>query len=650
MEVLHSTLKDPQSLAKSLVAKREANLLLLKKEFPQFYEFFTKEKGSYEVGLQISPEGSINLVVNGNLVYHEDPLEVCKRQFERFVSSPYSIRQAYTKEGLEDFRDYIIDHRYAKAIYDISPIRQKEVVGEEYFFDKSLPTLIVFGVGLGYHLEMLVDYYDIKQLIIVEADPEIVKTSLYTIDWVKILRKFTSEGRLLTIITGKDSKEISKKILDYARSFMNQALFFNVFVYIHADNPKIHEVISTLHQKFSLFSSGWGFFNDELWSLEQTIENIRMAIPVLTSKTISQNYPIFIIGSGPSLDDLIPYIEREKNRAIIVSCGSAVSTLQKYGILPDFHVEIERTKTTYDYLVEALEEDYLNNLRIIANNPMHPSVFTLGKEQYMFVKPNDTGALLFDPSLPRMYYANPTVVNGGLSVFLHMGFREIYLFGADMGFKNPEKHHSSGHLSLKKGSRFYQPKEGYNMEVEANFGGKVFTNRILFGAKDAIENLVELFPKSKVYNLSDGARIEGTIPLRANRLKLYSKRDDKMNVIQEICSLFSDEPLKKINIGKFLKELRENFKVFVRQAEDLLREVKDKDEALTAFQKLFLNLSRNEVLNTMLRGGFLINESVFLLSLFATENDEDAENFITNAKEIFINYLRECATALENLS
>ncbi|MCS6876320.1 MAG: DUF115 domain-containing protein [Aquificaceae bacterium] len=646
MEVLHKSV-NPEALARSLMARREANLLLMQREFPSFYKFFTEEKGSYQAGIQIDPEHGLNLVVNGVQVYQEEPYEQTKKQFENYLQRPTSIRQKYS-QGIADFKKEILDHRYAVEMLELSPLKDKPI--ETYYTDKALGVMIVFGVGLGYHLEMLTEEYDIKNLIIVDADPEVIKVSLYTIDWIKILRNFTKEGRLMTLITGKGAEEISKKVIDFCRSFTNQALFFNVPFYVHIENPIIGQVINTLLEKFSLLSSGWGFFHDEFWSLEQTIENIRQAIPVLTPRKVSKKYPVFIIGSGPSLDDSIPFLKKNMDRALVVSCGSSVSTLKNYGIVPDFHVEIERTKFTYDYLVDALEEGYLAELRIIANNPMHPSVFTLGKEQYMFVKPNDTGALLFDPSLPRLYYANPTVVNGGLALFLSMGFEEIYLFGADMGFKDPERHHSSGHLSLKKGSRFYQPKEGYDRELEGNFGGKVLTNRLLFWAKDSIERLLEMFPQAKVYNLSDGARIEGTIPLRPQRLSLSSKASLKEEVIKEATSLYSDEPLRHIRIGQFLEGLKADMDAFIRGAEELFRDVKDKDQLLTALSKLFVGLSGNERLSTMLRGGFFINESVLVINAYAIEDRGEMEHFVERAKEVFLEYLRACRHMMEELS
>ena len=72
--------------------------------------------------------------------------------------------------------------------------------------------------------------------------------------------------------------------------------------------------------------------------------------------------PVFIIANGPSLDDSIDVIAANKDRAILISCGSAISALHKVGIKPDIHVETERTKIVYDFLVNLNDPEYLQDI------------------------------------------------------------------------------------------------------------------------------------------------------------------------------------------------------------------------------------------------------------------------------------------------
>ncbi|WP_413701355.1 hypothetical protein ACLKMH_06680 [Psychromonas sp. KJ10-10] len=83
-----------------------------------------------------------------------------------------------------------------------------------------------------------------------------------------------------------------------------------------------------------------------------------------------------------------------------------------------------------------------------------------------------------------------------------MGFKEIYLFGLDYGFKSEEDHHAKGSV--------YQEMEGFKMtgdfKVPANFEGEVYTRRVFDSSRGVLEMLLEQNPTIKCFNASDGAR------------------------------------------------------------------------------------------------------------------------------------------------
>ena len=67
---------------------------------------------------------------------------------------------------------------------------------------------------------------------------------------------------------------------------------------------------------------------------------------VLRHQTLDKKYaklPVFVIGSGPSLDNDIPFIRKNQDKAIVVACGTAIDTLYHAGIKPDFYACTERT-------------------------------------------------------------------------------------------------------------------------------------------------------------------------------------------------------------------------------------------------------------------------------------------------------------------
>jgi len=189
---------------------------------------------------------------------------------------------------------------------------------------------------------------------------------------------------------------------------------------------------------------------------------------------VETDIPVFIIGSGPSLDYAVEVIRRCAGKAILVSCGTALGALYRAGIKPDIHVEIERTDVVFRTLSE-LDRKFLKEIPIVGMNTLYPEVFKLGKRGYMFLKPNDTGSALFPSHLPRLFNSNPTVTAGAISLMAHAGFRRFYLFGVDLGSKEEEKHHSKLSAYYREGSILRSLTPKFDRTLEGNFGGMVFS-------------------------------------------------------------------------------------------------------------------------------------------------------------------------------
>ncbi len=148
----------------------------------------------------------------------------------------------------------------------------------------------------------------------------------------------------LHILLGQDEETIVK---DFASAIHSRGSFLiaNAFIMWGYQNERIRKLIEKVQQEYYLLVMGWGFFDDNLIALSHTINNIERAVPFLKKGgKVPAGYsrtPVFIIANGPSLDDAIAVIEKNKDKALIISCGSAISALHKVGIKPDIHVETE---------------------------------------------------------------------------------------------------------------------------------------------------------------------------------------------------------------------------------------------------------------------------------------------------------------------
>jgi len=77
------------------------------------------------------------------------------------------------------------------------------------------------------------------------------------------------------------------------------------------------------------------------------------------------------------LDEAIDVLKENQRNVIIFAAGTAINTLLNIGVVPDFHVLVERPKVTYDVLKDTLTNDQTKNLNLLAVDVMYPEVLGL---------------------------------------------------------------------------------------------------------------------------------------------------------------------------------------------------------------------------------------------------------------------------------
>ena len=190
-----------------------------------------------------------------------------------------------------------------------------------------------------------------------------------------------------------------------------------------------------------------------------------------------------------------------------------------YDIKPDIYITIERDIDIYD-ISKVGDKEYLKDIIFMAMNSIHPRVFSLFNKSYIFSKVNDTGSdFINDGSkYPQLKYSNPGVSNGAFSLGIELGFKNIFFFGMDLGYKDLKKHHSKSSLHYNKESRYFKEEAKVSRETKSVNGETMQTDKYLDNVKENIEQLININKNSdlKIYNYSDGAKIENCSNLYDN--------------------------------------------------------------------------------------------------------------------------------------
>lgn len=618
------------------------NLKLFEKKLPPVAEAIKRVKAPIKVK---EINGKLDGFIGDISLYGGDARSVVNKQIEVFAKAQPKIFNSASISDVHE-RDEIIAYRYLRKLLEVTGDR---FTAPELSEDSLLPLLIVVGVGFGMHLEELLHKYKVQNLILIDV-PIYFKLSLYWLNWEWIFEYFSPENKRQLHIVLLDNKYAEKHPDDAYQPIlsaiqgMNPATAFYSYYFQHLTYEPPLDPIGWLRKHPIFRQLFYGYFDDELWSLDWTIEKIRRNIPLYYGdRKVPHGSVAFVLGAGPSLDKTLHLVENFKDRAVVISCGSTITSLEKAGIKPDIHVELERTKYTYDMLSEV-NADFLREVFLVTTNAVWTDCFNLFEKGGFVLKGNDTGStLLRHIGVPRLWEIGPTVTAMGVSLAESLGFREVYLFGVDLGSREPSIHHS-------KLSNYYNPKSmlsgvrpRFSKQVPGNFGGYVWTDSFFEETAYSIHKTIYR-SGIRVYNLSDGVRIQDAIPLDPEDFTLEGdvRKDVTLKIIREN---FRKEYSGILDVKKFLEELLLTFRNLER-AVRLMPIPENRGEALFVMAKL------EELLRALgVTGYTLLFHNTYQMSLsvvghLLTLRDEETAEFMSFFLKLYADFVKEAGQAI----
>ena len=542
------------------IETKERNLEALEKFFPSLF----KEYKDY-VPLGWSPvansDGQVNIckMVTDALFYSQNPKEECEKSFELFRHHPHKDGLLLGYKGTK-LRNYL----HYRMVADCQSILEsvEDVKGE---LPEQLRALIVMGLGNGYALNSLTERHKVDKLFICEPNRDFFYASLFCVNWAAIFEEFDKSERRIYLNIGDDGSNLTDDLLIQFQS-IGPYVLANTYFYQGYYNEGLVKAISQLREQLQVIIAMGDYFDNAKYGLSHTVDSItsgvsflRKSFPSLvTDKT--RDVPVFVVGNGPSLDSLLPYLKEEKEKAIIISCGTALQSLYKNNIVPDFHAEIEMNRATHDWAVRIGDEAYLKEIILLSCNGIHPDTRNLYKSTLLAFKQGEASTVALMEAYGKhdfklLEHAYPTVSNFVIDLVASLGLHQVYLLGIDLGFISDKYHHSkSSGYYLDNGQELYDYSDTNNTSVvvPGNLRPWVSTKFEFKVSKSVIEQRIAK-SKADFYNLNDGARIQGASPLKPEDLLVLSTPSQKDALVAKVCEQ-AFEPLDKTRLTDGLSQ------------------------------------------------------------------------------------------------
>lgn len=519
----------------------ENNLKAFEKYYPEIFNVVNNIQVRSDFCIHVTNSGHANIYPKGNEfpLYSDNPLQQAVDQVKHYTENANFSRTNYFVNNEWESTDSRLHVQYMlKLANKLSSLKDSDNKRLDKL-PENFPSCLIFGVGLGYHIPELLTKHTFDYLFICEPDLELFYASLFCIDWKEIIERIDEQGGCLFLHIGVSYEDFFNEIFKIAED-IGAFSIINNFCYQHYPSDEITQLIKTFFDNYYQLHQGFGFYNDAITGLAHAYRNAESQAALMftnkNTKDTLKDIPVFVVGNGPSLDESIEIIRSYQDKAIIISAGTAFQSLLKANIKSDFHVLVERPKVTYDVQKKIAPESGYQDVNLLTVDVMYPDVLGLYKWAGVALKGPEAGSTFlsmytqrkFGRSVDALPGGGPLVSNTALAYAITMGFKEIYLFGVDNGYPLSGKTHSElsiyNDVELKK---IFKPLQDANIRLEGNFGEDVMAAPLLAISKTTFDRLLSTVPQCNVYNVGQGAKIRGAIPLHENDVFLSNQCIDK---------------------------------------------------------------------------------------------------------------------------
>lgn len=329
VERLRRQAEQEKAMAEVMPVRFIRNLSAFKKHIPDIYEQFEEYVPIKDFRFFCNENGEPNILWldEGVSLYGDNPYAESKAQIELILDKSTLHKFDFSIENNELNQIHV---KYLNRMVELY-LQSKEEMPPLGCVPNAIPMAFVFGVGLGYHLGYLYERCKINSLYIIEPDLDLFYASLFCFDWADLLSYLSAEKMGVHLLLGQDEDSLMKDLLPaiHKRGAFNLS---GMFAYWHYPSPEIFKLIERLSEEFYTLKTGWGFFDDNLFAISHSSENVAARVPFLLKdkliSVVNRDTPVFVVGNGPSLDDALPYIEKYQEQALIICCGSSLFSLQ----------------------------------------------------------------------------------------------------------------------------------------------------------------------------------------------------------------------------------------------------------------------------------------------------------------------------------
>lgn len=369
--------------------------------------------------------------------------------------------------------------------------------------------VVIYGIGLGYHLESFMDKFPDKQIYLIEPDKEILLAAMEARNLGNILKN-------KNIAVFGFGTQLSSMI-KFVQAFVEQVSQEHVIIFSPGYQRAYREEMKTFQTEVqTAILRVRGNMHTQLFFREEWPENVFRnmtknvdSAPINRLENIANNVPVVVVGSGPSLDMDKDYLHKLADKALIFAAGSSVQALLSMGIVPDMIFSIDGSEKNY----EAFKKfDYEEIPFVYCPFVQHQIVRNKRKNLFHVVMRNDRFSqyMLNKDATSTIFFPTTSVTGAVLQAAAYFGCNPVILVGQDLSFPGGKVY--AGDVTHFTKDELKKQQESFNLTVENVQGGLNEISKPMLNTLRDMELCLESFLADRhVINTSKiGAKIKGT--------------------------------------------------------------------------------------------------------------------------------------------
>ena len=486
----------------------------------------------------------------------------------QFVETESDIDLIYYEERIENLQFHSQEHaklffENVEVFYYTSDCELCNMINEELEEHKShmvhtADELIIVGLLPFFHIRQIFEkikndkgYSHIKTIRLIEQNPDLLFLFLMVED-LKELINFFGKSVAVHLALAPTENKIKKIFLDFFDRLQKQKIIGLVYKSYASENMRriIKEARElNLINKIALKPI---YFTLAVENMYENLMNKNTNYLTKNNQFISHAKPFLLIGSAPSLDQELAWLKENITKFHTITLSSALKILYKNEIVPDAVAIVDplvgkKEGTIHEF--EGIKEEWLAKITCFASIESDSILLKSMGKTIVFTSSSDFKFL--DGFFSLM--PSPTVTSFVVDLLLQLGAKELYLLGVDLGTKSLSQAYAKDYGDYTWEHYVREPFEG-------NFGGEIYTRTDYLITKKALEIVAKRYSGRKLFNLSDGIKIEGFLPLRTNEISLQKFNEGFVDFIDQLRlkkTIEIDKELLQQEIGSFQRVLKQ---------------------------------------------------------------------------------------------